>query len=97
MDITYKSLSSLINNKNIVILAADKENKINNMINEESLKKNIETVDVTYKDLKRFQDFFYRNLYKHEQYGICDQNQINQVGFSLQLKLTSLTLSMIQL
>ena len=30
--------------------------------------KYIETVDNTHKDLKRFQDFLYRNLYKHEQY-----------------------------
>ena len=30
--------------------------------------KYIETVDNTPKDLKPFQDFLYRNLYKHEQY-----------------------------
>ena len=81
MDSTYKSLSNLINNKNIVVLAADKEtctvilnrtdyqNKVNNMINEGIAEgKYIETVDNTHKDLKLFQDFFYRNLYKHEQY-----------------------------
>ena len=28
----------------------------------------IETVDNTHKNLKRFQDFLYRNLYKDEQY-----------------------------
>ena len=81
MDNTYKSLSNLINNKNIVVLAADKEtctvilnrfyyqNKVNNMINEgiaEGIY--IETVDNTHKNLKRFQDFLYRNLYKDEQY-----------------------------
>ena len=78
---TYKSLSNLINNKNIVVLAADKEtctvilngmdyqNKVNNMINESIAEgKLLKTVDKTHKDLKRFQDFFYRNLYKHEQY-----------------------------
>ena len=57
--------------------------------------KYIETVDSTSKDLKRFQDFLYRNLYKHEQHENMFQNQINQVDFLLQLKLISLTLSMI--
>ena len=58
MDNTSKSLSNLTNNKNIVILAADKEtctvilnskdyqNKVNNMINEGIAEgKYIETVD----------------------------------------------------
>ena len=67
VDNTYKSLSNLINNKNIVVLAADKEtctvilnrtdyqNKVNNMINEGIAEgKYIETVDNTHKDLKRF-------------------------------------------
>ena len=81
MDNNYKSLSNLINNKSIVILAAEKEtctvtlnrkdyqNKVNNMITESiAERKYIETVDNTHKDLKRFQDFLYCNLYKHEQY-----------------------------
>ena len=81
VDKTYKSFSNLINNKNIVILAADKEtcavilnrtdyqNNVNNMINEGiAAAKYIQTVDNTHKDLKCFQDFIYRNLYKHEQY-----------------------------
>ena len=81
MDNTYKSLSNLINNKNIAVLAADKvtcavilnktdyQNKVNNIINEGIAEgKYIETVDNTHKDLKRFKDFLYRNLYKHEQY-----------------------------
>ena len=75
MDNTYKSRSNLINNKNIVVLAADKEtctvilnrtdyqNKVNNMINEGIAEgKYIETVDSTHKDLKYFQDFLYCNL-----------------------------------
>ena len=57
--------------------------------------KYIETVDNTPEDLKRFQDFLYRNLYKHEQYENMFENQINQVDFLLRLKLISLTLSMI--
>ena len=61
MDKTYKSLSNLTNNKNIVILAADKEtctvilnrtdyqNKVNNVINEGIAEgKYIETVDNTH-------------------------------------------------
>ena len=81
VDNNYKSLSNLINNKSIVILAAEKEtcavtlnrkdyqNKVNNMITESiAERKYIETVDNTHKDLKRFQDFLYCNLYKHEQY-----------------------------
>ena len=41
--------------------------------------KYIETVDNTHKDLKRFQDFLYRNLYKHEQYeNMCPKS--NQPG-----------------
>ena len=64
---TYKSLSNLINNTNIVVLAADKEtctvilnrtdyqNKVNNMINEGIAEaKYIETVDNTHKHLKHF-------------------------------------------
>ena len=47
----------------------DYQNKVNNMINEGIAEgKYIETVDNTHKDLKRFQDFLYRNLYKHEHY-----------------------------
>ena len=78
VDNTYKSLSNLLNNKNIVVLAAGKEtctvilhrmdyqNKVNNMINEGIAEgKYIETVDNTHKDLKRFQKFLYHNLYKH--------------------------------
>ena len=39
------------------------------MINEGiAVGKYIETVDNTHKELERFQDFLYRNLYKHEQY-----------------------------
>ena len=30
--------------------------------------KNIQNVDNTHKDLKRLQDFLYRNLHQHEQY-----------------------------
>ena len=92
VDNTYKPLSNLINNKDIVILAADKEtcavilnrtdyrNKFNNMINEGIAEgKYIEIVDNTHKDLKRFQDFLYRNLYKHEQYENM-RPKSNQLG-----------------
>ena len=47
----------------------DYQNKVNNMINEGIAEgKYIEIVDITHKDLKRFQDFVCRNGYKHEQY-----------------------------
>ena len=59
---TFKSLSNLINNKNIVVLAADKgtctvilnqtdyQNQVNNMINEGIVEvKHIETVDNTHR------------------------------------------------
>ena len=75
VDNTYKSISNLINNKNIVVLAADTEactvilnrtdyqNKVNNMIDKGiAVGKYIQTVDNTHKDLKRFQYFLYRNL-----------------------------------
>ena len=78
MDNTYKSLSNLIYNENIVILAADKEtctvalnwtdyqNKVDNMIHEGIAEgKYIQTEDNIHNDLKHFQDFLYRNLYKH--------------------------------
>ena len=92
VDNTYKSLSSLKTNNNIVVLAADKatctvtlnrtdyQNKVNNMINEGIAKeKYVETVDNTHKDLKRFQDFLYRNLYKHGQYENM-RPKLNQPG-----------------
>ena len=78
MDNTYKSLSNLIYNENIVILAADKEtctvalnwtdyqNKVDNMIHEGIAEgKYIQTEDNIHNDLKHFQDFLCRNLYKH--------------------------------
>ena len=47
----------------------DYQNKVNNMINDGIAEgKYIEAVENTHKDLKRFQRFLYRNLYKHEQY-----------------------------
>ena len=47
----------------------DYQNKVNNTINEGIAEgKYIEIVDNTHKDLKRFQDFVYRNGYKYEQY-----------------------------
>ena len=79
VDKTYKLFSNLVSNNNIDVLAADKEtctvilnrtdyqNNVNNMINEGIAEgKYIQTVDNTHKDLKCFQDFIYRNLYKHK-------------------------------
>ena len=88
VDNTYKSLSNLINNNNI-ILAADKETctvilkrtdylyQVNTTISEGIVAgKYIETVDNTHKHLKRFQNFLYRNLNKHEQYEIMRPKSI---------------------
>ena len=80
-DATFKSLNSLRRNKDIVVLAADKESctvilnkddyikKANDII-EDGIKqmKYIETTDDTCNELKRFQDFLYRHFYKHEHY-----------------------------
>ena len=63
VDNTYKSLSNLINNKNIVVSAADKETctvilNRTDMINDGiAERKYIKTADNTPKDLKRFQGF----------------------------------------
>ena len=58
----------------------DYQNKVNNMINEGIAEgKYIEAVDNTHKNLKCFQCFLYRNLYKHEQYeNMCPKS--NQPG-----------------
>ena len=73
-DPTFKSLTNLWKNKNVV-LSADKEsctvilskadyiNKINKMIDEGIANgKHIETSDTTHVDLKYFQDLLYRSL-----------------------------------
>ena len=80
-DATFKSLHSLRKNKDIVVLATDKESctvvlnkddctkKVNDII-EDAIKqmKYIETTDDTCNELKRLQEFLYRHFYKHEHY-----------------------------
>ena len=80
-DATFKSLHSLRKNKDIVVLATDKESctvilnkddctkKVNDII-EDAIKqmKSIETTDDTCNELKRLQEFLYRHFYKHEHY-----------------------------
>ena len=76
-DLTYRNLKNLINNTNIVILSGDKDSsviimnrsdyigKLETMIHEGILKGTYEfTEDNTLSDLKRFQDFLYRNFKK---------------------------------
>ena len=82
-DATFKSLHSLRKNKDIVVLATDKESctvilnkddyiKTVNDIIEDAIKqmKYIETTDDTCNELKRLQEFFYRHFYKHEHYEV---------------------------
>ena len=74
---SFKLVNRLRENKNIVVISADKEsctvifnktdylNKVNAMISEVISKgKYVETVDSTHKDLNHFQDFLYRYFYK---------------------------------
>ena len=68
------------------------------MINEDIAdRKYIETVDNTHKDLKRFQDFLYCNLYKNEQNENMRRKSSQPGTFLLRLKLIALTLSIIYL
>ena len=74
-DNTFKSLTKLRKNENIIVLSADKEsctvilskadyvNKANKMIDEGIASgKYVETSDTTYTNLKRFQDSLYRHF-----------------------------------
>ena len=80
-DNTFKLLSRLRKNENIVVISADKQsctvilnktdyvNKVNAMISEGiSNGRYVKTVDSTHKDLKHFQDFLYRHFYKTKYY-----------------------------
>ena len=80
-DFTYKNLKSLIHDQNIVILKGDKDSsvtimnkgdyieKLENML-EDGISKGTykRTDDTTLQDLKRYQDFLYRNFYNYEHY-----------------------------
>ena len=81
IDNTFKLLSRLRKNENIVVISADKEsctvilnktdyfNKVNAVISQGTSKdKYVETVDSVHKDLKHFQDFLYRHFYKTKYY-----------------------------
>ena len=98
-----QSLNSLRKNKDIVVLAADKESctvilnkddyikKVNDII-EDGIKqiKYIETTDDTCNELKRFQDFLY--ITKR-----CAQDLISPVDFLQRLRCINLNLSVILL
>ena len=81
-DFTYKNLESLVQDENLVILQGDKDSsvvimdksdyiqKLENMIEEGINKGTYErTDDTTLHDLKRLQDFLYRNFYNYENYN----------------------------
>ena len=80
-DFTYKILKSLMQDENIVILQGYKDSsmviidksdytqKLEDMIEQGISKGTYErTDDNTLQDLKRFQDFLYRNFYNYENY-----------------------------
>ena len=80
-DNAFKSLTGLKENKDIVVLAIEKESyavilnkydyieKVDDIIEDEIIhRKNVETTDNTYNELKRFQDLLYCHFYKHEHY-----------------------------
>ena len=80
-DFTYKILKSLVQDENIVILQGYKDSsmviidksdytqKLEDMIEQGISKGTYErTDDNTLQDLKRFQDFLYRNFYNYENY-----------------------------
>ena len=91
-DKTFKSLSKLRDNDNIVLLAGDKDssiviidkteytNNIDNMINDgiDNLKYT-RTEDATLTNLHNFQQFLYRNFKTHEKYRDMRPNS-NQPG-----------------
>ena len=80
-DYTYSNLKKLIRDDNLAIISGDKDssvivmdkkdyiNKMETMINL-GIEKGVyvEAEDSTLKDLKRFQDFLYRNFKKYEKY-----------------------------
>ena len=74
-DNAFKSLTGLKENKDIVVLAVEKESyavisnkydyieKVDDIIEDEIIhRKNVETTDNTYNELKRFQDLLYRHF-----------------------------------
>ena len=92
-DKTFKSLSELRQNKNIVILSGDKDssivimdrkdyvNKVNKMIDEgiHNGKYALSDEDKTHNNLHNFQQFLYRNFRKHSEYTNMRPNS-NQPG-----------------
>ena len=109
-DVTFKSLNSLGKNKDVVVLAANKESctvilnkddyikKANNII-EDGIKqmKYIETTDDTCNELKHFQDFLYHHFYKYEHYKEMHQRSNQPANFLQWLRCINLNLSVVLL
>ena len=78
-DFTYNNLKRLIKDENVVVILGDKDScvvimnktnyvqKLQNMI-DEAIEKYANSSDNTLKDLKHFQDFFYRHFKKYKHY-----------------------------
>ena len=53
----------------VILNKYDYIEKVDDIIEDEIIhRKNVETTDNTYNELKRFQDLLYRHFYKHEHY-----------------------------
>ena len=108
-DTNFKSLDRLRKNKDIVALEAEKESctvilnkddyikNVNDII-DDGIKqmKYVETIDDTWNELKRFQDFLYCHFYKHVMKR-CVEDLISLVDFLQPLRRINLNLSVILL
>ena len=104
------SLNSLSKNKDIAVIAADKESctvilnkgdyikKVNDIKDEIKQMKYVETTDDTCNELKRFQDFFYTVIFISMNITKrCAQDLIRSVYFLQPLRRINLDLSVILL
>ena len=108
---TFNSLNSLRKNKDIVVLAADKEfctvilnkddyiKKVNDIIDDgiKQMKYDVETTDNTCNELKRFEDLYIVIFINMNIMIRCVQDLINPVDFLQLLRRINLNLSVILL
>ena len=108
---TFNSLNSLRKNKDIVVLAADKEfctvilnkddyiKKVNDIIDDgiKQMKYDVETTDNTCNELKRFEDLYIVIFINMNIMIRCVQDLINPIDFLQLLRRINLNLSVILL
>ena len=108
---TINSLNSLRKNKDIVVLAADKEfctvilnkddyiKKVNDIIDDgiKQMKYDVETTDNTCNELKRFEDLYIVIFINMNIMIRCVQDLINPIDFLQLLRRINLNLSVILL